>query len=72
MADGAGTPYCADEGRFSPLQEEHMRANARADAEYERGRREARERLVGTPCVEGKQHDPIFTFDGWLCAYCHR
>jgi hypothetical protein len=70
MADGAGTPYCADEGFFSPLQLEHLRANALWEAKFEQGRRETLERLQGQPCEVGKQHSPVFTVDGWRCAHC--
>lgn len=41
MADGAGTPYCADEGYFSPQQMERIEAKARSEAEWHKARARA-------------------------------
>jgi hypothetical protein len=37
MADGAGTPYSADEGYFSPQQADRIGFNAAADALWRQG-----------------------------------
>lgn len=51
MADGAGTPYCADEGYFSPTQLAHMDAVDRHELSFTKGHAPSCASLwQGKPC----------------------
>lgn len=55
MADGAGTPYCADEGYFSPETQERLNRLHREEAAACKGHKPSCASLwQGKPCDCGK------------------